>query len=333
MSDDGLVLRRATPADRAEIIRLLAASLGREDDPRYETLYAWKHEENAFGASPAWVACDGDRIAGFRALMRWEFTRGDAFVQAVRAVDTATHPEYQSRGIFTRLTLHGIDELRRTGLPTPRGHEPVGFVFNTPNAQSRPGYLKMGWEVVGRPPTSFRPRSIGSAVRMLRSRTPAERWSSPSTVGAPAAEVLSDTATLDALLASRPRPRTLRTHHTAATLQWRFSTPLLAYRAVVGRGGLADGVAILRVRARGDAREAALCEVLAPDDAPSARRALVRAVRRHLDADYVLRLGTARDGLLPLPGQGPILTWRSVTETAVPALDAWSLTLGDIELF
>lgn len=333
MTDDGLVLRRATAADRDEIIRLLAASLGREDDPRYATLYAWKHEENAFGASPAWVACDGDRIAGFRALMRWEFTRGDDIVQAVRAVDTATHPEYQGRGIFTRLTLHGIEELRRTGLPTPRGDEPVGFVFNTPNEQSRPGYLKMGWEVVGRPPTSFRPRSLGAAVRMLRSRTPAERWSSASGVGAPAAEVLADAATLDALLASRPRPRTMRTHHTAATVQWRFSTPLLAYRAVVGRGGLADGVAILRVRARGDAREAALCEVLAPDDAPSARRALVRAVRRRVDADYVLRLGTERDGLFPLPGQGPILTWRSVTEPAAPALDAWSLTLGDIELF
>ena len=69
MSDD-LTLRRAGPADRAEVIRLLAASLGREDDPRYQTLYAWKHEENAFGPSPAWVACDGDRIAGFRALMQ-----------------------------------------------------------------------------------------------------------------------------------------------------------------------------------------------------------------------------------------------------------------------
>ena len=51
MSDD-LTLRRAGPTDRAEVIRLLAASLGREDDPRYQTLYAWKHEENAFGPSP-----------------------------------------------------------------------------------------------------------------------------------------------------------------------------------------------------------------------------------------------------------------------------------------
>lgn len=333
MTDDGLTIRRATAADRAAVIRLLAASLGREDDPRYETLFAWKHEENAFGSSPAWVACDGDRVAGFRALMRWEFTVGGELVQAVRAVDTATHPEYQGRGIFTRLTLHGIDELRASGLPTPRGDEPVAFVFNTPNEQSRPGYLKMGWEVVGRPPTSFRPRGPGAMVRMLRSRTPAERWSSASTVGDPAAEVLADGATLDALLASRPPSDRYRTHHTARTLQWRFSTPLLAYRAVVGRGGLDDGVAILRVRSRGDAREAALCEVLAPGDAPSARRALVRAVRRHVDADYVLRLGAARDGLLPLPGQGPVLTWRGVGATVAPPLEAWALTLGDIELF
>ena len=43
--------------------------------------------------------------------------------------------------------------------------------------------------------------------------------------------------------------------------------------------------------------------------------------------------GTARDGLLPLPGQGPVLTWRAVTETAAPPIGAWDLSLGDIELF
>ena len=323
MSDD-LTLRRAGPADRAEVIRLLAASLGREDDPRYQTLYAWKHEENAFGPSPAWVACDGDRIAGFRALMRWDFTRGDEVVHAVRAVDTATHPDYQGRGIFTRLTLRGIEELEAEG---------TAFVFNTPNDQSRPGYLKMGWSVVGRPPTSFRPRGLRGAARMLRSRTAAERWSSTSTAGEDAAAVLADASTLDALLASRPPTPRLRTRHDAASLRWRFGTPLLAYRAIVARGGLEDGVAILRVRARGDAREAALCEVIAPHDDPRARRDLVRAVRRGVDADYVLRLGTERDGLLPLPGQGPVLTWRAVTETSAPPLDAWALSLGDIELF
>lgn len=332
MSDDGLTIRRVTAADRAEVLRLLGASLGREDDPRYETLYAWKHEDNAFGPSPAWVACDGTRIAGFRALMRWEFTRGNEVVHAVRAVDTATHPDYQGRGIFSRLTLHGIDELRTNGVPTPEGDTPVGFVFNTPNDQSRPGYLKMGWQIVGRPPTSFWPLGIRGACRMIRSRTPADRWSLASAVGHDAASVLADTATVDALLASRPRPSGLRTNHTAASLRWRFSIPMLAYRAVVTRRGLADGVAILRIRSRGHAREAALCEVIAPDDASSARRALVRAVKRQVDADYLLRIGRDRDGLLPLPGQGPIVTWRSVAEQSAPRLEDLALSLGDAEL-
>ncbi len=324
MSSDGLTIRRALPADRPQIIKLLAASLGRESDPRFEELYSWKHEENAFGVSASWVACDGETIAGFRALMRWEFTRGDELVRSVRAVDTATHPDYQGQGIFTRLTLHGIDELREEG---------CSFVFNTPNEQSRPGYLKMEWRVVGQPHVFFRPRSATAALKMIRSRTPAERWSSPSNLGAPAAEILSDARSLQSLLDSLPRVSSLRTRHTAKSLEWRYGSDLLSYRIVTGAAGIEDGIAVVRVRQRGDAREAALCEVIAPNDDARARKALVKAVTKKVDADYVLKLGASRDGLLPLPKQGPILTWRGVTETDMPALDKWLLTLGDIELF
>jgi hypothetical protein len=34
--------------------------------------------------------------------------------------------------------------------------EPGSFVFNTPNDQSRPGYLKMGWQILGKPDATFR---------------------------------------------------------------------------------------------------------------------------------------------------------------------------------
>ncbi len=186
-----LGIRRAEPADRDAILALLATSLGREADPRYEQLFAWKHEENAFGPSPAWVATDGDRIAGFRVLMRWEFVDGGRTVRAVRAVDTATHPDYQGRGIFTKLTRHGIEELR----------DDVAFVFNTPNDQSRPGYLKMGWEVVGKLPTAVLPTHLDRIPRILTARVPAERWSTPSTAAEDAAEVLADTGAIEELLA------------------------------------------------------------------------------------------------------------------------------------
>ena len=53
-----------------------------------------------------------------------------------------------------------------------------------------------------------------------------------------------------------------------------------------------------------------------------------------VDADYVIGLGGSviRPGLMfRLPRQGPLLTWRGVTDSAVP--DRWDLALGDIELF
>ena len=43
--------------------------------------------------------------------------------------------------------------------------EGVGFVFNTPNDQSRPGYLKMDWKLVERLPVLARPRALLVARR------------------------------------------------------------------------------------------------------------------------------------------------------------------------
>ena len=103
----------------------------------------------------------GDRIVGLRAFMRWEFVRGGEVLHAVRAVDTATHPDYQGKGLFTAMTMHGLDVISDDG---------IDFVFNTPNDKSRPGYLKMGWQEVGKLPVAIRVAGPGGAMRMARSR-------------------------------------------------------------------------------------------------------------------------------------------------------------------
>lgn len=324
MSD--LVQRRATAADRPAILDVLRRSLGREVDDRYEALFAWKHLTNSFGPSPAWVACDGDRIAGFRTLMRWEFESASGRFRAVRAVDTATDPDYQGRGIFRALTFRAVDELR---------DEQVDFVFNTPNDQSRPGYLRMGWQVVGRLPTLVRPTRWRRVGRIARARVPAERWSTPTTAGEDATAVLADTAAVRALLDARSAPGPgVRTVVTPEYLSWRFGTPLLGYRAVVAPGGPERGVALFRLRARGPSQEAALVAVLTRAGDHRTAAALVRDVARVAPADYLLALGTglrAPGGLVRLPRTGPLLTWRPVATDVPPP--AWDVSLGDIELF
>ena len=145
-------LRPAEVDDRTQILSLLATSLGWEIDDAFAELFEWKHGRNTFGRSPAWVATHERRVIAFRTFLRWRFEHPDGSPRnAVRAVDTATHPDYQGRGLFRRLTLHGISEMRETG---------VDFVFNTPNDQSRPGYLSMGWSMVGRIPISARVASL-----------------------------------------------------------------------------------------------------------------------------------------------------------------------------
>lgn len=325
-----LTVREATDRDLPAVLALLQASLGWVPDDDYARFFSWKHHESPFGRSPAWVAVDpdaDDRVVGFRTFSRWRFDQGGITVPAVRAVDTATHPDYQGRGIFSLLTRHALDALRDEG---------VAFIFNTPNDRSRPGYLKMGWQLVERLPVAATVRSPASLLRLVRARTPADKWSAPTGAGVAVAEVLADAGALRGLLAAaRPDDGRLRTARTPEYLAWRYGFGPLHYRAVVAPGGVDAGIVVFRVRRRGAALEAAVCEQIVPAGDDRTAPALVRRVLRETRADHAVHIGPARParGQLPVPGQGPTLVWRAVTATDMPPADRWALGLGDIELF
>jgi GNAT superfamily N-acetyltransferase len=325
MADD-LVVRAYRPeTDEAAVLDLFRVSLGWAADERSRAFFHWKHAENPFGPSTAWVAESEGRLAGFRTFLRWQWdVPGRGPVPAVRAVDTATHPDYQGRGIFSRLTLHALDELERDG---------VGFVFNTPNDKSRPGYLKMGWRLVARLPVWARPRGMLSAPKLLGAAVPAELWSLDGRGGRPALEVLSDDAAVARLLASLPRSNGATTLRSAAFLRWRYGFTALHYRALCAGASVEDGVALYRVRRRGRAVETTICELLVPGGDERLDRRLLRGVVRDSGGDYAVRLAGhgPRSAWLTVPGQGPTFVWRHVTDDAPPP--RWDLTLGDIELF
>jgi GNAT superfamily N-acetyltransferase len=203
-----LDVRNHERRDEAAILALLHASLGWVPDEMFASFFDWKHRQSPFGESPGWVAVDGDRVVGFRTYMRWEFLHNGRIRRAVRAVDTATHPEYQGQGIFWKLTRASLEDLLEDG---------VDFVFNTPNDKSRPGYLKMGWREVGRVPVAVRLRAPASAGRVARARVPADKWSASCSAGQPAPEVLSDHTAIGTLLASRAPTSGMTTRRTCAT--------------------------------------------------------------------------------------------------------------------
>jgi GNAT superfamily N-acetyltransferase len=316
-------MRHASDADFAAILALARRSLGWNDqDARY---LAWKHTQNPFGASPMWIAEADGRVVGFRAFLRWEFVRpGGSIVHAVRAVDTATDPDYQGRGIFARLTRTAVQELSTDG---------IAFVFNTPNQQSLPGYLKMGWLSLGRLTVALRPCRLRFPLAALTARRAAERRPLATTAGHPAADVLADSTAVERLLTALPTPVALATRRTAAYLAWRYGFEPLGYRVLSAGASIETGIGLFRLRRRGRAVEAVVCEMLVPSG--DAARALVHQIARRTSPDYLIGLGTRATtsaGFARLPGAGPVLACRPLVDADPPSIKEWALTMGDIEL-
>jgi GNAT superfamily N-acetyltransferase len=136
-----MIIRDAISEDKDAVIVVLKASLGEADLPLSNTIWNYKHEDNPFGKSQVLLAVENEEVVGVRAFMKWKWQLKDSIYDAYRAVDTATHPSHQGKGIFKKLTLKAIDISKNEG---------TNFIFNTPNDQSRPGYLKMGWIPAGK---------------------------------------------------------------------------------------------------------------------------------------------------------------------------------------
>jgi GNAT superfamily N-acetyltransferase len=326
-----LEIRRAHDHDLPAILALARRTMGWLGDEHDDAFFRWKHLDNPFGRSPMWVAEFDGRIVGLRTFVRWELVHPDGSVaHAVRAVDTATDPEFQGRGIFTALTLHALDELRAEG---------VDFVFNTPNEQSLPGYLKMDWQIVGRLTAAVRPTSVSSLVVLARARKPASLGAVGINVGAPALDAFGDTDAVQDLLDRLPRAPGLATRRTPEYLAWRYGLPALRYRALTGPGGLAAGAVVFHLRRRGAALEAVVCDALLPAGAAPALPSLLRPLADETGADYLIRLdhrGPDRSSaprFIPVPRVGPVLTVRAVGRRPPTDLASWALSLGDIELF
>jgi GNAT superfamily N-acetyltransferase len=345
-----IAVRELVAGDEPEVLSLLGASLaGGPTGERTAEFFRWKHAANPFGRSPGLVAVAGGRVVGLRVFLRWEFSAGGQPVPAVRAVDTATHPDYQGRGIFRRLTMELLDGL---------GRDPGGprLVFNTPNGNSLPGYLKMGWTPVGTVPVAIRPARLGRFLRGFRSALASPPAGGPVACPLPpAAAAFADASArasladlVDEVMAAEEKEQRLHTRRSLDYLQWRYAdAPGLDYRVLTleRAGGLA-GAALGRPRRRGRLTELTLAEVIVrPGDRGSARRLLQAAARAgcdhvatHLPAGAETRRAGRLAGYLHPPGAGLTLVARPFPgyQPALPdprSLASWRFSLGDLEVF
>lgn len=311
-----LTIRPMVDADLPGVLETLRAALGETALlKRTPAQWEWKHRRNPFGESIVLVAEDVDRIAAVRAFMRWRLVTGSgAELSCVRAVDTAVHPDYQRRGLFRALNDAAIGSAREEG---------VDLVFNTPNDQARPGYLKQGWQMVGAIGVMLRP-----SHRLLARRDGDDIPSSE--------EILPGSALAAGLDGEDRLPVGLRTLRSAAYRDWRFAQHPTAQYVRIDHD---DSTAVIRVNRRNGRDELVVSELIGPNGTAAINSAAKVSTSGYLVGWFSNgspeRRQAIRAGLIPIPRLTALtLVARKLSDVTVDPfnLQHWDLALSDLEL-
>jgi GNAT superfamily N-acetyltransferase len=325
-----MVIRQFKEEDTPQVIELLKASLGESLLPKTTAYFTWKHLDNPFGRSFILVATEGDKVIGLRAFMRWTWARNGEELQAVRAVDTATHPDHQGKGIFTKLTMAMVEQCKS---------ENISIVFNTPNEKSMPGYLKMGWLKADKLPVRI---AFVQPLKMVSSMLsgPIGEANVPNEFSLDAIFQKSDFASL--VERSRSQSDDFRTPHTEASLRWRYrDVPIASYHALSIGAGRLEAVIFFRLKPGRLGREFRITDALVDGDC--SRQAIFEAIKRaalKCDAHFVSisqKLMSSLLGAFAVRAKvGPIVTIRPLATNRPDDFvhfSHWSPSLGDLELF
>lgn len=328
-------LRELRASDLPQVLDLMRRALGAGSTPRTPNFWQWKHERSPFGASPGWVAVADGRVVALRVFIRWQWTTSAGAIDAVRAVDTATDPDWRRRGLFSDLTSLALEELPKLG---------CRFVFNTPNRRSGAGYRKLGWRSAPRPPLYvLAPRPISLA----RSAVTGSALIEPTDLGElpPVEALLAHPDSESLLCRADQRDLGLRTVRHRSYLRWRYAeVPGIDYRTLWAEDSNSHAVAIVRSRVRRSLREVVVSELWTGGSrGADLGRALIDRLTA-LEVDYLVagapRKSPTRDtlracGFRTVPW-GPTWMVRPLDDDPLPidlTGSEWDLSAGDLEVF
>ena len=313
-------IRKAISTDLPGILAVLKKSLGETSSQKTEAVWNYKHVQNPFGESLVLVACINDTIVGVRAFMRWKWQLKAEIFSVFRAVDTATDPDYQGKGIFKKLTLEALKVAKEEG---------DNFVFNTPNAQSKPGYLKMGWQEVDK---------INLFIRLANPINYFSKVEYPEYK----IHVKCSDDKLNRLLEKYneyiKKKSKLYTPKNRAFLKWRYEENKLQNYQVYYCQDLYMAVYI---KSRGNLNELRVSEcIFISDKGKNLARQLLKTWNNYFKANFIsYNLNSKTLFRMSLEGNyGPMLTFKEIQfkkieESFFLNLQNWSYSLGDLELF
>lgn len=131
---------RFTDADIAAYAALFAACFPTATKLRDPSYLRWLYTGNPLGPAIGFNAVESGRLAAHYICTRARVVLDGREVPGLLSLNTATHPDFQGRGLFTRLAQATYDAGAAEG---------AGFVYGVANANSTPGFVrKLGFDLV-----------------------------------------------------------------------------------------------------------------------------------------------------------------------------------------
>ena len=311
-------IRRADENDIPEIVEVLKASLGQDQLQLSEKVWRYKHIDNPFGHSIIFIALEDEKIIGVRAFMRWEWHYNGKKYKALRAVDTATHPNHQGKGVFKKLTLKAVNFAQSIN-----DH----FVFNTPNEQSRPGYLKMGWEQVGKIYVGLKP-----SLSFLKFKKTPQVYNVQKNISRTELEKLC--ANWNQMLQDK---KGFFTPKCSEMLRWRYEeNPLQSYEVIAAKEYYLAGY----IKKRGRLKEFRIAEFIYDENLLTQKK--LKKIIDKAGSKFSCHVISFSPNFLELNSKkgffGPILTFKTLNvdieeKDRILKITNWNNSLGDLELF
>ncbi len=343
-------IRPYTPADARGVRAVIEAAYGESADP--EAVYNWWSGGCGVGATGYMVAEVDGQVVGAQPMELFPYLDGPQELLGAVFTGVAVHPGFRRLGIFTALVRACEAEAWRRG---------AAFVTTMPNERSRPGFIKMGYQDLGRRHLLMRllrPAALGGAFvpalgqvmggmaglgQRLIVRARGTQGISVGEVKAPS----EGWAALFQSTAARGGGPWIR--RSSEWLRWRYvGMPLRSYRffeAHDANSGLVAAAVTTQER-RSRLQLAYVMELAAKDDA--AAGALLAVVYRALEGDGVHAVAAVVSspaavrtlhfaGLARVPSWAPVKRFYSVArfnpDRASPdrwkSIEGWQQTLGD----
>lgn len=101
------------------------------DESKLNGYFQWKYRDNPFGDSLHIIVLDDEKVISTRVFWRLDIDG----VESYQCVDTSVLPEYQGKGLFGKTVKAALEVI---------GDKQI---YNYPNSNSAPAYLKYGWKV------------------------------------------------------------------------------------------------------------------------------------------------------------------------------------------